>query len=304
MIIVTSYRNPDLDGIACSIAYVELLQIQGKEAKATYYGHLGLEVDFVKKFTGHFPVENQHGGYSPDDSFMLVDTADPDAIDPDIPIDKVIQIYDHHLVVFTEKFPNAKALIDQVGSCSTIITEEIKKHQIKPSQTSALYLYSAIISNTINFKNAVTTERDKQAAQRLTSLLDLPSNFIQQMFLSKSNVDSSNFKQIIEQDFSTKEINGENFGIAQLEIANLDNFINPNKQEIEDFLKHLKDARKLDYVLFMGIDILKGFNRFIVVDDQSRRLFQELLDLKSFPMDAKVDHIIMRKQLWPKLKDL
>ena len=36
MIIVTSYICPDLDGIACSIAYTELLKGLGKEVKATY----------------------------------------------------------------------------------------------------------------------------------------------------------------------------------------------------------------------------------------------------------------------------
>lgn len=303
-IIVTSYRNPDLDGVACSIAYSELLNKTGKDAKPTYFGRVSLEVDYIREYSGEFPIDKKNGGYSDEGLFVLVDTSDPDAIDPAIPVEKVIEIFDHRKLVFTKDFINAKINVEQVGSCATLITEEFKKHKINPGKIAGLYLYGAIVSNTINFKNMVTTKRDKLAANWLKSSLKLPTDFIKQMFLSKSNVNSSNFEKIIEQDFSTKEIKGKKVGIAQLEVAELDNFIDPNKDELENFLKRLRRKKKLDYILFTGIDILKGFNRFIVVEEKSKKLFKKVLSLKTFPMDTKVDYIIMRKQIWPKLKNL
>jgi len=301
MITVTSYRNPDLDGVACSIAYTELLLKLGKEARATYFGQTGLEVDFVKDYSGGFPIEAKNDGYSENDRFVLVDTADSDAIDPSISPDQVIEIYDHRKLIFLENFKNAKSKIEQVGSCATLIAEQFKKHNLEPSKIASLYLYGAIVSNTINFKNTTTTKRDKAAAKWLKTFLNLPNNFTEKMFLSKSKVNSSNFKGVIEQDFAVKTVKGKKVGIAQMEIAKLDIFINANKIKLEKFFEYLKKQRSLDYFLFTGIDILEGFNRFITVDQKSEKLFSKALGVKDKMRDIKVGYITMRKQIWPKL---
>ncbi|KKT30411.1 MAG: hypothetical protein UW16_C0011G0001, partial [Microgenomates group bacterium GW2011_GWC1_44_10] len=40
MIIVTGCQGPDLDGVACMIAYSELLNIQGTVSESVYSGEL------------------------------------------------------------------------------------------------------------------------------------------------------------------------------------------------------------------------------------------------------------------------
>ena len=95
MLIVTSYRNPDLDGVACVIAYTEYLSGMGKAAQAVYTGDLGLEVEFVKRFTKVFQIEKRDGNFGPNDQFILVDTSDPEAIDRSITPEKVVEIFDH-----------------------------------------------------------------------------------------------------------------------------------------------------------------------------------------------------------------
>lgn len=304
MIIVTSYRNPDIDGIACSIGYSELLNKLGKKSRATYYGNIGLEVKFVKDYCEEFPIEKVMGGYKEDDEFILLDTADPDATDPEIKPEKVIEIFDHRELVFTDKFPKAKSKIELVGSCATLVTEEFNKKDIDPSKTSTIFLYSAIISNTINFKNTVTTERDKNAANYLQSLVKLPDDYIKRMFLSKSNVDASNLQSVIEQDFSTKEIGGKRFGLAQIEVANLEKLLTIVKPQLKHMLGKIRDDKKLDYVLFTGIDILEGFNIFIVLDKRTGDLFSKVLGISNFDDQAKINGIIMRKQMWPKINKI
>jgi inorganic pyrophosphatase/exopolyphosphatase len=302
VIIVTSYRNPDLDGVSCAIAYAELLKKQGvKKVRATYCGQTGAEVEFLQEYCGLFPIENKCGGYAADDRFVIVDTADPGAIDPEIPIERVVEIFDHRRLVFVKKFVNARSVVEEVGACATLITDQFQVNKLKPSPLAATYLYGAIISNTINFKNAVSTGKDRAAAGWLLSLVDLPKDFVKRMFLFKSNVGEANLAAVIEQDFSTKEINGKTIGIAQVEVADLDKIVEGNKPKLVGLLRELKEKRRLDYLLFTGIDILAGFNRFIVLDEESRRLFRRVLGLKDFPMDVKVEGIVMRKQIWPEL---
>lgn len=296
MIIVTSYENPDLDGIACSIAYSELLDKLGKETKAVYFGDLGLEVDFVKNYLNKLPIQQKTGPYSPESDFVLVDTADPDAIDPEIPLDKVVEIYDHRELVFTEKFVNSKKQIEIVGSCATLIAEKFEENKITPSDISATYLYSAIVSNTINFKNSVTTSRDIKMANRLKSLLNLPEDYIEKMFTSKSNVTPDNFEVVVKQDFAIKEINDKKVGIAQIEVAHLEELLKNVGDGLQTLLLKLKDGEKLDYILFTGIDIFEGKNIFKFSDEESKNLFSQIL--------VNYGNIIMRKQIWPKLNNL
>jgi inorganic pyrophosphatase/exopolyphosphatase len=304
LIIVTSYDNPDLDGIACSIAYTELLNKIGMKAKAVYYGDLGIEVGFVKKYTKYFPVEKHEGKYDSNFKFVLVDTADPDAIEPTITPEKVIVIFDHRELVFVEKFINAKNTIELVGSCATLITEEFKKRKLKPSVNSAIYLYSAIISNTINFKNTVTTKRDRGAAKWLKGFIDLPKDYIKQMFSSKSSVNSKNLYQVLFQNFATKTVGDKSVGIAQIEIVDLEKTINNLQCELIKSLTKLKEENNLDYTLFSGVDIYKGFNIFYTIDSKSLQLFSKVLEISNLQPGYKTNNILMRKQIWPKLEKI
>jgi manganese-dependent inorganic pyrophosphatase len=302
MIIVTSYDSPDIDGIACSIAYTELLSKLNKETKATYYGELGLEVEFVRKYTNYFPIEKHRGSYDSNTEFILVDTADPDAIELTIPSEKVIEIFDHRQLVFTEKFVNAKKTIELVGSCATLITEEFQKNNIVPFKNSAIYLYSAIISNTINFKNSVTTERDRNAVNWLKSFISLPDDYVKNMFSSKSNINSNNLYKTLSQDFSVKSFGDKKVGIAQIEINDLETKLAEWENKLTDVLNQLKKENDLDYIFFTGIDIFEGFNILFTIDDESKALFSKSLKIPDLKSGYKTTKIIMRKQIWPKIE--
>lgn len=274
----------------------------GKEARATYYGELGLEVDFVKKYTNYFPVEKHEGSYGSDYQFVLVDTADPDAIEPSIPPEKVIEIYDHRQLVFVDKFVNSKNKIGLVGSCATLISEEFQKNNLKPSTNTAIYLYSAIISNTINFKNSVTTQRDKDAVKWLEGFLSLSTDYIKQMFSYKSSLTADNLYQVLNQDFAIKTIGGKKIGIAQIEIVDLESTLSRLNGKLINVLNQFKKENGLDYVFFTGIDIFEGFNIFYTIDSDSNELYSKALGISELKAGYKTDSIIMRKQIWPKLE--
>ncbi len=301
MTIVTSYDSPDIDGIACMIAYLELLHASGTPTKAVYYGDLGLEVEFVKTFTGYFPVEKHSGDYDPGDRFILLDTADPEALEPTIPPEHVAELFDHRELVFTEQFVNAKKIIELVGSCATLIVERLRAQQVTPSPNAATYLYSAIVSNTVNFKNSVTTKRDKDAADYLRALANLPDDYVEQMFRSKSNVSADNLYEVILQDLSIKTIGGTRVGIAQIEIINLELTINKLEGQLMEALNRLKREEHLEYFFFSGIDLLEGYNVLLTIDEKSEAVLSKALHIPRQPR-RKTEAILMRKQLWPNIE--
>lgn len=301
MTIVTSYDSPDIDGVACMIAYTELLSASGTPAKAVYYGDPSLEVKFVKQYTGYFPVEKHSGEYDSNDRFILLDTADPEAIEPAIPPEHVVELFDHRELVFTEQFVNAKKTIELVGSCATLIVERLRKQQVIPSPNAAVYLYSAIVSNTVNFKNSVTTARDRDTADYLKTLVDLPDDYVERMFRSKSNISAENLYEVISQDISIKTIDGKRVSVAQIEIIDLEPTLDRLKEQFMGVLNRLKKEGNIDYFFFSGIDLFKGYNILLTIDEKSEKVLSEALGIPR-QSEYKTDSILMRKQLWPKIE--
>jgi len=301
MIYITSYINPDLDGIACALSYQDYLQKLNQASQVVYTGDLDLETKYLSGQCGHLSLIPDTGVYPPDSTIVLVDIADPKNINPNISLDKVIRVFDHHLRFFPEKFPNAQIIIDKVGACATLLAEFLQYQKHTPSQDSAKLLYGAIVSGTVNFQNSVTTNRDKQACKWLSSIVDIPEDFVKNMFRSKSIIDKHNLYEVINQTFAVKNISGKNIGISQIEIADLEKLVSNLKPQLLDILKKLKAEKNLDYLLFSGIDILLGFNYLIVIDLESGELFSKVLSVPLFTSEFKTDNIIMRKQIWPLL---
>lgn len=304
MQIVTSYDSPDLDGIACSIAFAELQKSLGIPCTALYFGDLGLEVEFIKNYTNYFSVEKHTGSYDPNSEFVLVDCSDPSELDPALPIGKIKIIFDHRQSSGIVKFSNAQKNINLVGSCATLITKEFIKNHQTPSTQAALYLYAAIVSNTVNFKNQLTTQRDIQAATWLKKIAQPKDDFIPQMFTAKSQVIVQNIYQILFQDFAIKTFGTKKVGLAQIEVANIHQFSHQLITALLAALTKLKQDNNLDYIFFNGVDILQGYSIFYTVDDESLKFFSQSLNLPDLKPGYQNQGIIMRKQLWPKVEKL
>ena len=299
MQIVTSYDSPDLDGIACSIAYTELQTKLGHQCRALYFGDLGLEVEFMKNYTNYFPIEKHTGPYPLDSEITLVDCSDPSELDPNLPVDKIKLIFDHRQSSSIIKFTNASKNISLVGSCATLVSKEFIKHNLTPSINAALYLYAAIVSNTINFQNPLTTPEDIHAASWLKNIAQPKADFISQMFTAKSLVTTQNIYQILFQDFAIKTFGTKKIGLAQIEVANIQDFSPELLSTLLESLVKLKAENNLDYILLNGIDILQGYSLFYTVDNDSLKFFSQALNLPDLKPGYQNQGIIMRKQLWP-----
>jgi len=295
-IIVTSYSNPDLDGTASAIAYSELLKKQGKNAKVALFGTPHREAQFVfKTFDIDKPAQaenilNQEG------KLILVDASDLRGISNLIDPKQVIEVIDHRKVNQSDKFPNAKIQIELVGSCATLIAEKFFKEKIIITSSSAVLLYSAIISNTVNLQANVTTDRDKKMCNWLVKQFDLPKNYVHKMFVAKS-VFGKPLKEVFCDDFATFQFHSKQLGIAQLEIVNTDGFVNKNKDEIQKVLTKIKKERNIDLIFLSLIDIEKIKNTFMIIDESSKKLLEQALSVKFKNNISHKNGIIMRKTI-------
>jgi manganese-dependent inorganic pyrophosphatase len=267
MKIVTTYNNPDLDGAACAFAYAEFLNKNGKNVKCVIFGTPIREVEFVlDKF--NIPKLGDVKNMDNLGEVIIVDVSEllglPDKIEPR----NVVEIIDHRKIHEAHKFPNAKAQIELVGSAATLIAEKFYNNNMVISKESAALLFSAIVSNTINFKANVTTSRDYNMANWLKDKFSLPKGYIHEMFADKSEFKKP-LKETIINDFAIFNFNNSYLGIGQLEIINVDSFIKQNLEEIKKILNELKKEKPLDLIFLTCVDLEKGYNKFVVIEQKT-----------------------------------
>lgn len=301
-ILITGYVNPDLDAVAGTIAYCEFLNKVGKNAVVGILGEVHDEAKYIlDKYNILYPkkIENSNDF----DQVILVDASDLNGLEGKIIPEKVIEIIDHRKINEAEKFPNAKVQIELVGSASTLVAEKFIKNDIDISKESATLLCGAIISNTVNFKNGVTTDRDKIAYEYLNKAAQLPENFWKELFEAKSNLSGDKLKERILGDLAWFNIGDKKISITQLEIIGSEKLLKERAREIVDILESIKREDKLDFIFLNLIELEKCKNFFVTNDINLQKIIGKILNVKFNGFIAERQNIIMRKQIVPLLKE-
>jgi len=302
-ILVTCFKNPDLDGFSCAYAYSELLNKSNQNTIAAFVGKPSKEVDFIlEKYRIARPKDVDLKDF---DEIILVDSAIVNALPEGLDINKVIELIDHRKLNDSAKFKNAKVQIELVGAAATLIAEKFYDRKIKPSKEAAVLLDGAIVSNTLNFKSGTTTPRDRKMAEFLAPIVQPDKNFAKEMFKAKSDLADHTLKEILENDYVSYDIFGREIGIAQLEIIEGKSLARNRKDEILSELGYLNDKYKADFSFCSIISLDETLNIFIAEDQRSIKLLEKMLNLKFKDHLSIRPGFIMRKEfghLWPRFE--
>ena len=301
-ILVTCYVNPDLDGLAGAIAYGEFLRKIGEKVVVGIIGEPHDEAKYIlDRFGFAYPATIVNGDDF--DEAILVDASDLIGLEGKISPEKIIEIVDHRKVNEAEKFPNAKVQIELVCAAATLIAEKFIEKKIDISQESATLVYAAIVSNTLNFKGSVTTERDREAAAWSNRTAHLPENFWKDLFIAKSDLSGKKLSERIEGDFAWFAIGGKKVGIAQVEMIGAKKLLDERGDEIVKILEKLKQEIGLDHVFQNTIELEDAKNLFVAYDGETQRLLEKILDVRFNGIVAERHGLTMRKQIVPLLKE-
>jgi hypothetical protein len=171
---------PDLDGVACAVAYAELLRAQSIRARAWISGTPDPEVCFAVRELG---VTLEQETPPEDCAFVLVDASDMRGMPPSLDPLRVVEVIDHRLHHrAAELFPHAALCIEPVGAAATLVAERYQSLGVPPSPMVARLLQAAIMSNTQALRGTITTERDHAAYRFLADLFPLGGAFIDGQF--------------------------------------------------------------------------------------------------------------------------
>lgn len=159
MTVVTSYTNPDLDGVACALVYVRYLDTT---ATVAFAGALNVETSVVLSELG-IDAPPKLDDVPALAAVILVDTHHVRQLPDGVRADWVRLIIDHHADGESAAFPNATVQNERVGAAATLIAERIIEGGVDVEPAYGALLACAITSNTLNFRAPSTVGRDREA---------------------------------------------------------------------------------------------------------------------------------------------
>ncbi len=297
MICITAKINPDLDGVACIMAYAELLQNQNMRVEGCVFGIPQSEVQyFIKKHL--IPVACYPNKISSKwDRFILVDASSMKGMPQVVENNLVMEIIDHREGNPKVEFPHAKIQNELIGAAATLIVERFMKQNLLPSINNAKLLYGAIFHNTLNFISSNATERDKQAIQFLEKHFGLSEDIAQQMFSYATQEILSNPDQAIISD--AKQF--DTFNFYQLIVSNFD--YEKIEKQIAQTIQKQDMKHPCQWSLLNLIDVTKKRSALYVPCKKGQDIIEKALQC-SFINSWAIIPSMLRKQITPKIMQL
>lgn len=298
--IVTSYVDPDLDGTSCTYAYSEFLRKTGKSSDYYIEGKPMHEVEIVCDIF-HICL-NPASKIEQTDKVAVVDTNYLVNI-PMVNPENIVEFIDHHIIKESKEIcKNATFQVEMVGAAATLVAERFYKNDVEISRESAILLYYGIISNTINLKAKVTTQKDLEMAKWLKGKCsEISDEKVTEIFTKKSQIRDRLKDEMEVQvvwNFKDKKIT-----IGQLEYANIEEFLRNNEKKIQEILQEVKRENQLDYIVLNCVDIMNGYSIILVIDEETEKLISNLLNIKFENKKAKTQELVLRKEIYRMLDE-
>lgn len=302
-IIVIGHKNPDTDSIVSSLAAEHYCDSVLKiEAKAYRAGEINNETKFVlDKFSMQAPqlLKKIKG----DEEFVLVDHNELSQAVDGLQIGQVKRIIDHHKTNLQTETP-IFLRVDPIGSTASVLARMYGEAGRKVPGNIAKLILAGILSDTLNLNSPTTTETDRKLVKELnkTAKLDL-KKFVAELFAAKSSLKGISLETLIAQDYKIFEMGKNKVGIAAWETTDPKS-VTVQKEKIMKLLAEKKEREKLDYIVFMLVDIVAQNSSLFIAGEKENDLLQKVFAGKITDGEMFLPGVVSRKkQIVPRLTE-
>lgn len=292
----------DIDAYACCVAMSELLTLQGKKAVAYSNAPHNYSVCQSLIRDGQIPKTLPREFRGDHAQYIVVDVSDPDFIKDAVPLDQVVEVFDHHtgFETYWENRIGNNTHIEFIGAAATQIYEEWKNAGLKNrmSRETALLLIAAILDNTLNLTSSNTTTRDIEAFRELCARQNISTDWCASYFSEVQNNIEADLKEALLKDVKTIRNNDcLPAAFAQLCVWDSRSII----EKLPDVRKWL-NARCDDWLLNI-IDIQHRCSLFICDTSEYQNLIEEVFQVHFVNGVAKSSVPYLRKEIIKKTKE-
>eukprot|EP01091_Cochliopodium_minus_P015074 TRINITY_DN5269_c0_g1_i1.p1 TRINITY_DN5269_c0_g1~~TRINITY_DN5269_c0_g1_i1.p1 ORF type:complete len:383 (-),score=106.02 TRINITY_DN5269_c0_g1_i1:256-1404(-) len=273
-IVVMGNESSDMDSMISSLCYgfflntintskevITLFNIPRKDfglrtESSYYFKKLGIETDeliFIDEFDTKKYLDEKKL------CFVLVDHNRLASSQGEFS-DHVVEILDHHVDENKYSSTLKKKKIELVGSCATLVAEEIlSQNEVEMEDTFIQLLLAPIIVDTNNLdpKSGKATPKDEEIVGKLLKLsnLDLPflKSLNETLTFEKFNVKSLTNEQLFLKDYKQFDMKGTIVGIPAVQTSISDMFEKEklSNESLLDLCSRFTLERKLDVLVVM-----------------------------------------------------
>ncbi len=297
---IVGHLNNDTDSVVSAIALSYLEKQMGKDCQPAIASPINRETGFVLKNFGLAVPEIIPEG---EKKVILVDHNEPSQISPNIQVNEIQCIIDHHKLGGLKTSQPISVRIKTVGSTSTIITGIFQRKGVAITKEMAGILIAGILSDTLKLTSPTTHDDDKGAVDFLnkTAGLDVDS-FTDAMFEAKSDIAGMEISEIVECDYKTFEAKGKKFGIGVWETVKPDAVIKRG-EEILGALKNKKKSDGLDFIFFAVVDILNNESVMFMPGTAEKEIIRKAYGANTENGLATLPGVVSRKkQMTPQIE--
>jgi len=266
---VVGHKSPDTDSVCAAIALADLKSKIGVEAKPAVQGEISPESKFVLDKFGIDTPEKVTD--ATDKQIFLVDHSDLSQSLDNLNKGEILGIVDHHKVGDVTTPNPIWVWTWPVGCTCTVLKNMYDFFGVEIPKNLAGIMTCAILSDTVIFKSATCTDRDKDAAEALAKIAGLSdlSELGIEMFKVKSAIEGTPVRELVMRDYKDFDMNGNKVGIGQLEVVDL-SLLDAVKGDLAKDIASLKNEGSYHSVFLLLTDIMKeGTEMLIVSDDPS-----------------------------------
>ncbi len=159
-------------------------------------------------------------------------------------------------------------------------------------------MFTAIASNTLNFKASVTSQRDKKAFVGLEKFINLPEDWIEKYFQEIEVFAYQNPRAAIINDIKPRE--ARRLAIGQLELWNSKKFMEKHLDEVKRVLASYNKKRWF----FTSPSISEGRNYLYAENGAVKKLLGRALRVRFKDNLATTKKLWLRKEILEKIQEL
>jgi manganese-dependent inorganic pyrophosphatase len=198
---------------------------------------------------------------------ILVDHAEQGQSVAGVEQAEIVEILDHHHIGSIETRVPVTATFDPVGSTATLVVERFRQNGMEPTNTTALMLLGAVLSDTVILNSPTTTERDHAVAHYMERVLAIDATGLgREMFEATADVSDVSADEIVSRDAKEYQIaSGQLICIAQVEVVGKS--LLDRRDELLEVMRREREKRHLHLYALMITDVLSKGTDLLVAGD-------------------------------------
>ncbi|HYG74912.1 MAG TPA: putative manganese-dependent inorganic diphosphatase [Planctomycetota bacterium] len=212
----------------------------------------------------------------------------------------IIEILDHHRLGSQQTQTPINFINEVVGSSCTLVSEQFRRWNHKPTPAMAGILMGGIITDTLMLRSPTTTPRDHQAIEWLKEINGAdPKKLSEEILSVGSSIATQPARNVITADKKDYNTDRYKFAVAQVEEVGFENFF-AKRGELLREMRSIRKEEKYDFFGLLVTNVVRETSMMLCVGEKRvlDRINYTRLDESTFDLPGVLSR---KKQLLPHL---